>query len=438
MKIYSIFLYEWKHFINSPFKLLAFLFFIVAAVYGLHNGASLYHKQMAEIERISHNHEVQKQTYISYFDEGKVGPENRPWIDITTPYWAMSYNELHNFKTPSAAMVYSTGQAEQYGFYKRVSIRASPYDSDMTQEIANPERLQTGTLDFAFSILYLLPLLMLIVLYNIKSAETEQGFFNLIEVQVGSSANWLIARIAFYIFLIILSFISLLFYGALLTPVFTNSVTVFLKLLTLSVLYIAFWTVFFFFIIRNGKSILNNTLKMLSIWLIFCFIIPAVVHQSISIIKPANLMTDFIDAKRDQREDLLKQPVDILQEQLYSLYPEIAESELAKDIERSTSAISRSRLALENELTKKSIYPIELDNQAKNHFIAATYWFNPVMMFQNRVNSITQTHYNDYEQYRNEIQELVDMQLRLMVADIWSEKVVDKNRYIEYTSINAN
>lgn len=438
MNSFKIFLFEWKHFIKSPFKLLAFVFFIAAAIYGLYNGANLYHNQHSEIARIAENQEQEKLKYLAYYDEGKVGPENRPWINVTTPFWAMWYNQVHHFKSPSAAMVYSTGQAEQYGFYKRVTFRASPYDSDLTQEIANPERLQTGTLDFTFAVLYLLPLLLLIVLYNLKSAETEQGFFRLIEVQVGSSIKWLLARMAFYISLVLLTVIVLLLYGAVLTPILTNELSAFWEFLFFSALYIGFWSTIFFFILRNGQSILNNTLKMLSVWLVFCFIIPAAVHLSISIVRPVNLMTDFIDAKRDQREELFDLPLEELHAKLNLLYPELVDSKLASDSENNALAINRSGAALENQLTKESIVPIEIDNQSKNELITASYWVNPVVMFQNRLNSISKTHYNDYKQYRNEIQQLVDKQLRIMVIDIWNEEVIDRAKYLEYSSISTN
>ena len=169
----SIFLYEWKHFVRSPFKVIALVLFVLAGAYGLHNGASLYKKQMAEIEEIQENIDKDRQEYVAYYDEGKPGPDDAPWVDMSEPFWAVWFSYIYHFKTPSSALVYSMGQAEQYGFYKRVTFLASPYDADMTKEIANPERLQVGTLDFAFSLLFLLPLLLLILLYNLKSAETE-------------------------------------------------------------------------------------------------------------------------------------------------------------------------------------------------------------------------------------------------------------------------
>ena len=173
----AIFLYEWKHFVRSPFKVVALLLFMVAGVYALHNGANLYNRQVTEIEKINEKANEQQQEYIAYYNKGEKGPEGRPWIDVTTPFWAVWNTPIYHFKSPSPAIVYSLGQAEQYGFYKRVTFQSSPYDADMAEEIANPERLQSGTLDFSFVVLYLLPLLLLIWLYNIKGGRSRCRFF---------------------------------------------------------------------------------------------------------------------------------------------------------------------------------------------------------------------------------------------------------------------
>ncbi|MEM7104724.1 MAG: hypothetical protein AAF502_16425 [Bacteroidota bacterium] len=432
MRGLSIFLFEWKHFIRSPFKVVALVLFVVAGLYGLHNGASLYHEQISEIGKINETIAEERQKYLDYYDEGKKGPEERPWIDITSPYWAMWYNNNYHFKTPSAAQVYNIGQAEQYGFYKRVTFWASPYDPDMTKELANPERLQTGTLDFTFTLLFLLPLLLLILLYNLKSLETEQGFMPLIEVQTTSSNIWLLSRAAFYVVLTFGLITGLLTYGATLTGVFSHSGTAFAQMLTNSIIYLIFWSAIYFFILRSGLSIMSNTLKMVGVWIVFAFIIPAIVHQVISIDKPANLMMDFIDAKRDKRQDLFDQPDSLFQAQLDVLFPEIVDSPVASDEKKRNQAMNRSAAGLVNEMMKESIAPIEADNNSKNKMIKASYLFNPVTFFQNRFNTICQTHYDDYQNYRTEIQTLIDKQIRTMVLDMWNDVKVDKPKFNEY------
>ena len=37
--------------------------------------------------------------------------------------------QIFHFKKPSPGIVYSVGQAEQYGYYKMLNYMSSPYDS---------------------------------------------------------------------------------------------------------------------------------------------------------------------------------------------------------------------------------------------------------------------------------------------------------------------
>ncbi|MEL6636538.1 MAG: hypothetical protein AAFW73_23235 [Bacteroidota bacterium] len=428
----QVFAFEWKHFIRRPFKVVALLLYIGAAVYGLHNGAHLYWIQTMEIERITSETQEKRQECLGYFERGETGPQDRPWVNLQSPFWSIWYSETYHFKQPSPALVYSIGQAEQYGYYKRVSFMASPYDSDLTQEIANPERLQIGSLDFAFALLFLMPLLLLLLLYNLKSLEAERGFLALVEVQATSIRTWLLARVAFYFALLSLVTVLLVAYGATLTPIWVAARASLAPILGYGLLYLLLWTATYYLILSLGRSILGNTLMMVGIWLAFTFVIPAVVHQWISIEKPANLMTDLIDATRDKKWELYDQPDTVLRSRLYSLFPDIADSPVANDPDKIKEATSRSTSALINELLKENTAPIAADNRAKNQLIRRSYWFNPVPFFQNRLNTLCQTHYLDYEAYRGEIQTLIDQQIRILVLDTWQEVAVDKQKYLEY------
>ena len=431
MKNLNVFLYEWKHFVRSPFKVVALVLFVLAGVYGLHNGATLYHKQTAEIGKIKEKIKKDREKNVEYYELGVLGPEDRPWVDLSTPFWAIWYSGPYHFKTPSPALVYSMGQAEQYGFYKRVSFQSSPYDADMTKEIANPERLQTGTLDFSFVLLFLLPLLLLISLYNLNSMEAEQGFLPLIQVQTASKNTWLLSRVSFYVLLHFVVVIALLVYGGLLTDVFSNAGAAFGQMMGYSFLYLLFWSAIYFLFLRSGTTIMGNTLKMVGSWILFAFIIPAMVHQWISIEKPANLMTDFIDASRDGRQELAELPDSVFNAKVDALFPEIKNTLIEDDTKRKMAYLN-SGPALVNELLKDSTSPLEEENQNKNFLVRSSYWFNPLTFFQNRFNAISETHYNDYQNYRDEIQALIDKQIRVLVLDNWNEVKVDLDKFQEY------
>ncbi len=429
---WHIMLYEWKHFVRSPFKVVAVMFFVFAAVYGLHNGAALYENQKAEIGRINQKTTEQRQKILDYYEKGETGPPDRPWVDVTTPFWAVWNTPTYHFKKPSPAMVYSIGQAGQYGFYKQISFWSSPYDADMAEEIANPERLQSGTLDFSFAMLFLMPLLVLILLYNLKGAESDQGFLPLIYVQTASGTAWLVARVAFYGGLLWLLTLALLIYGALLTGVTAGASNVFGEFLLYLTLYLLLWLLLAFFILQQGKSSVINTLQLLGLWLFFAFILPATVHQWVSTTKPANLMTDLIDVQRDGREKIFTQPDSVIDAQLFALFPTIQDGKLAQDSTKRVMLRNYSASGLANDLVMKSTRAVVQESHEKNRLIRKTYWYNPVTFFQNKLNALSQTHFDDYETYRQSIQQLVDKRINMMVTDLWNGVTVDKEKYLEY------
>ncbi len=433
MKLLVLFLYEWKHFVRNPFKIVAVVLLAFVGFYGMSNGLSLYERQTAEINKIETKVEKGQAEMLSYYERGEKNLKDKPWVDLTQAHQAFRNTTVYQFKKPSPALVYSIGQAEQYGFYKRVELSSSPYDEDMAAELANPERLQVGTLDFAFVVLYLLPLLLLILLYNIKGAEAEGGSLKLIEVQANSSFGWLVARVSFYAFIVWMVLLGLIFCGALLTPVFAEASSAFLKMIFFTTAYMAFWVLIYFLIIRRGQSIIENTLLMVGFWLLFTFIVPGVVHQWVSISKPTTMMTEMIDAKREKKDKLWEEEPAVLQEQLNNLFPAITKSSIAQKEERKRiQAQKRSIVALANELMKSATQPIEKQNKDRNELIDFSFWFNPVSFFQNQLNRLSNTHYDDYQNYRQDIQQLIDKQIELMVLDTWNEVSVDKKRYQEY------
>ncbi|MEM6344376.1 MAG: hypothetical protein AAF927_10875 [Bacteroidota bacterium] len=432
MSPFMIFLYEWKHFVRTPFKLVAVLLFIFAGGYALHNGASLYERQTEEISKIKQKVADEIQETIDMFDSGKLGPEGRPWVDISDPFWAMWYSPIYHFKTPSPSVVYNIGQAEQYGFYKRVTVMSSTYDADMAEEIANPERLQAGTLDFSFVTLFLLPLLLLVCLYNIKGAEADNGFLPLIYAQAGSKTAWLVARVAFYFTLLALITLGLMLYGSLLTNVFADPTAAFWSIYLLIFLYLLFWGLAYGLALYYGNTSMGNTFAMVGIWILICFFVPAAMHQWVSIKYPANLMTDLIDAQRDETYEIYDLSDSVLQVRLNALMPAIVQSPAYQDSSLRSEASNNSSYVLVNELLKGSVTEIEQSNLAKNKLIQTSYWFNPLTFVQNKLNQLTQTDYHDYQNYRSEIQAKIDTQIEQMVMDVWNRVVVDKTKYLEY------
>ena len=435
MTIFNIFLLEWKHFIRSPYKVIAIFLFILASVYGIHNSVSLYQTQINEIAKIEERLSEERQEFIKKHLAGDLNTnQNNNSRDYTSPYWALRQFPLYHFKKPSPSMVFSIGQSEQYGFYKRITFNSSPYDNDLSEEIANPERLQIGTFDFSFALLFLLPLVLMILAFNIKSNEIEQGFMSLIEVQVLSKNSWIVARVGFYSFLALLISYGLILYGSLLMTSLQPIKTAMVPMMLYTFFYILFWSTLFLFIIIKNKNLLSIILKMSFSFILFVFVTPGIVHQLLSINYPVNLMTDIIDV-RDQRQELYGKPHDAINSQLKIIYPQIENGSIMNDSLKVKAALSQSIPALVNSLKKNKIGIVENEIQSKIEFVNKFNIINPIVFFQNRINFLSETHYDNYKAYRNDIQTLIDKQIDVLIEDLWSGRKVDENRYAEYLKI---
>ena len=149
-KYLDILKFESFHFINSPYKIISIVLYAISILYGCQTGYGLFKKHNIEIKSIkSKNADFEKKMLVQY-DELEQGLIEKPRRDPTIPYWAIWNTPSYALKSPSPMIVFSTGQAEQYGYYKKVTNWSTVFDNDLAEEIANPERLALGTLDFSF------------------------------------------------------------------------------------------------------------------------------------------------------------------------------------------------------------------------------------------------------------------------------------------------
>ncbi len=431
MKHWSVFLFEWKHFVRSPFKLMALLLFVMASVYGLHNGKQLYEKQKQEIETVKLKAKDEVEDIRTHYQKGESGPADRPWIDVTSPFWAMWYSSIYAYKPPSPIMIYSIGQAEQYGFYKIVTFNSSVFDADMAEEIANPERLQIGMLDFSFSILFLSPLLLLILSYHLKAEEAEKGFLPLIELQVISKNTWLINRLSFYFLLQSGIILLLILYGAWLGRMSISNSSLHLVMFY-ALIYQFIWALIYLIILLQNNTVLGNTLSMAGLYLLLSFIIPGAIHQLATVKFPANLMLDYIDVSRKETYAMYYQKGNLTDTRLFELLPEIKDSPANQDSLARKKARNYSYSALTNDMVKVKIAEVETENKQRNQWIEQWHWINPLAYFQNQLNKAAETHYDDYQSYRDRIQHMIDTQNHLMVTDIWNQKKVNEEVFNQY------
>lgn len=432
MKTYQHVQFESLHFYRSKFKVAALVLFIIAGIYGLQNGYTLFQNQHTQIASIEKKDKEKIKEVTGWFDSGKKGPEDKDWIDITTPYWANTNAPITVKKMPSALMPFNTGQTEQYGYSKPVNYWSTSFDSDLSAEIANPERLSIGTLDFSFVIIYLLPILIIILLFNIGGLEKDLNFFNLIRIQDGGRNNWLMSRYLFYFLLILVILVLLILPYAIISGAITQNFSSFVAVVALVILYTLLWFILFYFISKKSKGSADQSIKMVAVWVLFCVLLPGFFHQALALKYPASYMVDFLDANRDKTYEIYDLPKDSVIKNIYKRCPQIVQTKGAKDTIPNDEMISAASGFFINDLMKSASQEVENRNQEKNRFIQNSYWLNPVGYFQNRLNGICDNDYYAYQNYRKEIQLNIDKKVNEILLDAWNKEKINKKKYLEY------
>ncbi|BAO77333.1 ABC transporter permease subunit [Winogradskyella sp. PG-2] len=165
-------------------------------------------------------------------------------------------------KKPSNISAISIGQSDVNPLLQTVTIRGlegQKYDTDFE----NPSLLMSGNLDLGFVIIYLFPLILIAMTFNLYSEEKESGTWRILAAQTSSKVSFLfkklIVRIGFvFVILIVLLFLAS---AILQLQMDQNFWTIFIQ----SILYLMFWSALCFWMISLLKSSSFNVLALISV-----------------------------------------------------------------------------------------------------------------------------------------------------------------------------
>ena len=424
MTILNVFLYEFNHFRRSASKVITYLIFVFACIYSIYSGFDLQYQQQDTILNIQNEQNKEVRLVSKFFQNLTVLPDA---LDV------LGYIPTYGVKPPSPLMPLGIGQAEQYGYYKKITNWSSTYDNDMVEEIANPERLVNGNIDFSFLVIFLLPILLIIFTYNIRGLEQDYRFEKLIKIQFGSISKWVFIRFLFYILILLFTVVLFMFSVAIINNALISHFYELVLLTALLITYILLFSIIFYYIVIKSYGSSEIAFKMISVWLLLCVIIPGSVHQYASMMYPAHYMTDYLDANRKHAYETFELGPDSLYSRLLMTYPDLSTTQYAEKNNQVGDEFRRNAIcAIINQMNKEAIYEVERKNEEKNQLIHSTYWFNPISYIQNKWNHYTSNDYYAYRDYRLYIQNTIDTKLRLLNFESWDDREVTISIYEDY------
>jgi ABC-2 type transport system permease protein len=231
----------------------------------------------------------------------------------------MYYLKFAYVNKPLPITALAIGQRDVNSSIQAVTIRgleAQKYDTDLH----NPFNLMMGNLDLSFVILYIFPLLIIVLSFNLLSEEKENGTWCLVDVQTQSSLQFLLQK------LLVIALFSL---GVLLSLFVASTIILaipidqaLLQFVGISVLYLLFWLSICFFIVSLNKTSGANAIALLSIWLFLTILLPAAVNNYISTRYPVPEALSTMLKQRDGYHRKWDLPKEATMQQFYAAYPQ--------------------------------------------------------------------------------------------------------------------
>lgn len=327
------------------------------------------------------------------------------------------------YMPPKPLALFATGQSDMFAHYVKPSMRGEAMMLDFT-EMTNPVQLLFGSFDLAFVFIYLLPLIVIAFTYDLLSREREQGALRLIAAQPLSVLHWLwqktLVRILVLGTLLSLALLlSLGLQGALTAEILPDLLLCWL----LSLAYMIFWFALAFLINLLGQSSSQNAVSMLSLWVLFVLLIPAVVAQLGNSLYPVPSRAGLVNELRLVTAEVNEKADDILSNFLRD-HPELA-SEEEQQAGFWQRYLASQRVIQEEIRPVLNTYEAQLAQQQQ--WTQRGKLLSPALLLQDSFNELSGTSNRHYEHFRSEVVRFAEDWRAFFMPLIFKNQAVDKN-----------
>ena len=302
---------------------------------------------------------------------------------------------------PTGLASFSIGQSDIQLSYVPVSMNPTmTVTKDI--ELENPVNLMTGSFDIAFVVIFLLPIFVLAISYDLLSSEKERGTLAMILAHPISlkelMTSKIIARAGVLLAgVLLLGLIALFAVGTNLDS--DDTWARFGLWMSATILYTLFWFAMAVMVNVYGKNSAANGIALAGSWLALVVVVPTLVSLLATTIYPAPSRMELTTAAREAQTEAQKSLMARLDEYYYD-HLELIPVEDQKAMDFLTLAMA-NRNAVD-----KAIRPLYDRFQAQlnrqENLVQRFQFVSPAIMMQLALNEISGTSADRYENFLNQ------------------------------------
>lgn len=397
--------YEWKHIFRQPTVWVLFFLFFVIGGYAIYSGNALTNKKLEAIdeakkESVKDYHNTLKAFSDTLTIEKKKQAENagNPYV-IDYRYPRMAFDYPYPLTGLAAGIKDVTPVTEKVNYYTDYAA--------IDREITNPAILFEGRLDLVYVNLYLIPLLIIVLVYNTLSSEKENGISRLLIVQGGTIKRVLLIKLTFRLSLVFLAAVFLNALGMLLSPSgYPSAWDVFLWFFLL-LSYCAFWFSLCFIIISLDRNSVFNLFSCLALWILLLFLLPLVINKTAQLKNPSELkLLDLQEKDRLISDEVWAMNPKSVTDSFYRNYPQYKYAYTPTDtIDNQNDAFFAGYYHIKQNRMKAVVDSLWKNDNKANKTAHSLIKYNPVQNTEHLFTMLAHTSRMDYLQYKQDIKD---------------------------------
>ncbi len=293
--------------LGSAVGALAFLVLTLSAVLALAVGAAKTGQQRFEIERAGQAHDLRFAEKL----ESRAEPEDAGTV---------AYEDFHIVADPPSPWAFvALGARDGATPLQRVrmlGLEAQIHDG----ELVHPDLSAAGVFDFAFVVIFLLPLTLVAILHDLRSAESESGRLDLLSSLVVVPRRFWLTRVAVRLCLALAAVLGPLLVFVL---VLGAPLSVLPTVVSAVAAYGVAWALLASAVaLRAGATTTGSAISLLSLWCLSVLVLPGIVGALASQAHPSGLGAEIVLAQRQKVNDAWDLPKEATFEPFFEHYPE--------------------------------------------------------------------------------------------------------------------
>lgn len=295
-----------------------------AGIYGIYFGKFEIDKQEVRIAEVQ---EFERQQFDSLLHWAKldtsIADNMEKYQQAVTPTgmgWSKHFMYYHTNDASDAAGL-CLGQRDLFPAYYGYNVTDLARQVN-TAELANPMKLLAGNFDLSYVFIFLFPLLIVALFYNLYAGEKEGGRLSLLQSQSTSLQTIFLSKALLRIFIVCGLVVALLILAFFLQDIsFASNKVLFFQWMFTIFAYCLFWVALMGLIICLRRASALSAMLGLGIWLIFTLISPALLNLIFLAKAPLPNRTEMIHAIRNLNDQNWGNPKSFVWDKFYAENP---------------------------------------------------------------------------------------------------------------------